>query len=203
MCTVFQAPRDTTALCTKRPSDLPVRRLPYMPHPHARALMAATGHHAAVATASSSRVNNSTAAGRSHRWPGRHHHRHRRDLPRRRLSPNTGTPSTADDRSSRRGEGEFAASAIVNASSATDVTEGLTVTTFNVLAPCYRRIKQADGEVKMEATFPELALERQTRVLDILSDLSSSIVCLQVKKCTQTRSNERRTHHVCLLIEKL
>lgn len=58
---------------------------------------------------------------------------------------------------------------------------GLTVTTFNVLAPCYRRIKQPDGEVAMESTFPEIALERHTRIVDMLCDLASSVVCLQVR----------------------
>ena len=62
----------------------------------------------------------------------------------------------------------------------TTTTAGLQVTSFNVLAPCYRRIKQPDGETVMEATFPDVAMERQTRVLDMLSDLSSSVVCLQV-----------------------
>ena len=69
----------------------------------------------------------------------------------------------------------------------------MTVTTFNVLAPCYRRITQPDGEVKMEAAFPEVALERQTRVLNILSELSSSILCLQVSDKTPKHFKEQRT----------
>lgn len=57
--------------------------------------------------------------------------------------------------------------------------DALTITTFNVLAPCYRRVKQDDGTVVMEATLPEVATARQTRVVDALLDQSSSVCCLQ------------------------
>jgi hypothetical protein len=64
------------------------------------------------------------------------------------------------------------------------------VTTFNVLAPCYRRVKDPAGEVAMESTFPERALERQTRVVDMLAGLASSVVCLQVCSNSKIRKSE-------------
>ena len=55
----------------------------------------------------------------------------------------------------------------------------MTVTTFNVLAPCYKRIKGLDGTVTMEAEDMTTALDRQTRVLDMLTSSGSAIICLQ------------------------
>jgi hypothetical protein len=77
-----------------------------------------------------------------------------------------------------------------SASASTDVTTGLKVTTFNVLAPCYRRVKDPAGEVAMESTFPERALERQTRVVDMLAGLASSVVCLQVREFEDKKERE-------------
>lgn len=57
----------------------------------------------------------------------------------------------------------------------------MTVTTFNVLAPCYKRVKSPDGTVAMEATYPEIAVDRQKRIVDMLSELGSSVICLQVR----------------------
>lgn len=68
-----------------------------------------------------------------------------------------------------------------DASSSGSSSAELTVTTFNVLAPCYKRVKSPDGSVAMEATYPEIAVDRQTRIVDMLSELASSIVCLQVR----------------------
>jgi len=62
------------------------------------------------------------------------------------------------------------------------VFDGMQVTTFNVLAPCYRRLKQPSGEVAMESLFPDVYLERQARIVGMLSDVASSVLCLQVEK---------------------
>ena len=55
----------------------------------------------------------------------------------------------------------------------------MTVTTFNVLAPCYKRVQQPDGTTAMEASDRATALDRQTRVLDLIAELDSTCVCLQ------------------------
>ena len=55
----------------------------------------------------------------------------------------------------------------------------MTVTTFNVLAPCYKRVQQPDGTTAMEASDRATALDRQTRVLDLVTRLNSTCVCLQ------------------------
>ena len=55
----------------------------------------------------------------------------------------------------------------------------MTVTTFNVLAPCYKRVPQSDGTTAMEASDRATALDRQTRVLDLVTELDSTCVCLQ------------------------
>ena len=55
----------------------------------------------------------------------------------------------------------------------------MTVTTFNVLAPCYKRVQQPDGTTAMEASDRATALDRQTRVLDLVAELDSTCVCLQ------------------------
>ena len=47
----------------------------------------------------------------------------------------------------------------------------MTVTTFNVLAPCYKRVQQPDGTTAMEASDRATALDRQTRVLDLIAEL--------------------------------
>jgi len=57
--------------------------------------------------------------------------------------------------------------------------DALTITTFNVLAPCYRRVKREDGSTVMESTLPDVAAARQARVVDSLLCLSSSMCCLQ------------------------
>ena len=69
----------------------------------------------------------------------------------------------------------------VPAAATADVKTGdaLTITTFNVLAPCYRRVKQEDGSTVMESTLPDVAAARQARVVDSLLRLSSSVCCLQ------------------------
>ena len=33
----------------------------------------------------------------------------------------------------------------------------------------------------MEATYPEIAVDRQKRIVDMLSELGSSVICLQVR----------------------
>lgn len=64
------------------------------------------------------------------------------------------------------------------------------VTTFNVLAPCYRRVKQPDGSVEMESASPGDALDRQSRIVDMLTDTLSSVMCLQVR-CTPSVTAQR------------
>ena len=68
-----------------------------------------------------------------------------------------------------------------SSASTNDSSSSVSVTTFNVLAPCYKRVTNPeDGSIAMEATFSELALERQARIVDMLcSDVRSSILCLQ------------------------
>jgi hypothetical protein len=60
---------------------------------------------------------------------------------------------------------------------------GFNVTTFNVLAGCYKRVKRADGSVAMESEFLEQAVARQARVVAMLTDLGPSVMCLQVSQC--------------------
>ena len=90
--------------------------------------------------------------------------------------------------SSRRPRGDDAAVSSVSAratssssAASTSAPDGtcLTVTTFNVLAPCYKRVKQPDGTTAMEASNRATALDRQTRVLDLITRLNSTCVCLQ------------------------
>ena len=90
--------------------------------------------------------------------------------------------------SSRRPRGDDAAVSSVSAratssssAASTSAPDGtcLTVTTFNVLAPCYKRVKQPDGTTAMEASDRATALDRQTRVLDLVTRLNSTCVCLQ------------------------
>ena len=90
--------------------------------------------------------------------------------------------------SSRRPRGDDAAVSSVSAratssssAASTSAPDGtcLTVTTFNVLAPCYKRVKQPDGTTAMEASDRATALDRQTRVLDLVAELDSTCVCLQ------------------------
>lgn len=71
------------------------------------------------------------------------------------------------------------ASSSSSPSNAADGAPPMTITTFNVLAPCYKRFYQPDGTVVMESQDMATALDRQTRVLDFLANTSSDVLCLQ------------------------
>jgi len=55
----------------------------------------------------------------------------------------------------------------------------MTVTTFNVLAPCYKRVQQPDGTTAREASARATAQGHKMRVLDLVAELDSTCVCLQ------------------------
>lgn len=55
----------------------------------------------------------------------------------------------------------------------------LRVATFNMLAPCYKRVKGRDVNAR-EAANRDRYLERHTKIVDLLKNLNADVICLQV-----------------------
>ena len=107
--------------------------------------------------------------------------RRRRCLPAARGVSQVAAAAAAADgtsTSSSTSENSAATAAAAAAASAAALSR-LSITTFNVLAPCYKRFTQPDGSVTMESASLDIAVERQARIVRMLSELDSSVLCLQ------------------------